>query len=423
MRTLDRLLDAPLGRPARPGSDSALGILERWYAAQDTPRVVVAALELDAPVTREALARAAAEVHRHHHEVLDRSLEPGGDHWDLAPKEPLLRFATEARPLASAIERAIHEPFASRADAPRYRVDVSDDGRTIVASFDHVIADGMAAVIYAHDLAHAIAGNEAAFTPATSPATPLELRLDLRPRARDVLAELRSQLAPKPSFERGPDRPFDRAALRTRVHPLDLAPQCLSELRSRARANGVTVHAALGAASILAARAALPARALPMRFATPISVRARCAPEPTGMGVFISTAETDVPTGLRTFWGVARHSARDLARKRDAAHRTLGLLSWAPDLGKVVRDLERRAPNLRNGTVEVSNLGVARLLPRGTRVSLTQGNHYAGPVFCLTVLTSHEGTLRGWLSVPHPLVDDATAQAFCAGFTAAIAAA
>ena len=53
-----------------------------------------------------------------------------------------------------------------------------------------------------------------------------------------------------------------------------------------------------------------------------------------------------------------------------------------------------------------SNVGRVSGLPPGARVWLTQGAHYHGPLFMLTVATSDsDGALRCCLSVPHPLVD------------------
>jgi hypothetical protein len=180
------------------------------------------------------------------------------------------------------------------------------------------------------------------------------------------------------------------------------------------------LHAALSACALLAAAEALNVQHGSLRLHTPISLRARCRPEPRGFGVFIAGVDTDLElTAASDAWTLARQYSDALARDKPTAPGQLGLLALAGDLRQRARELESQNKG-RTAALEVSNVGRVLDVPQGTAIWLTQGAHYHSPLLVLTVLES-AGVVRACLSTPHPLIHADQARRFTQAFVKQLA--
>jgi hypothetical protein len=172
---LQRLAALKLGpRAPDPWPPTELGVLERWYAAQPVPRVAGFVLELERAVSPEALRRALEALCARYPDALavtlvhDRRGEPRFARCERGL--PLtLAESDDAWALAA---RGLHAPFPD--DRPLWRVDLTPSGRSLVATFHHVIADGMSAAIFARELLALLRG--ACLPPRTTPRQPLDAR-------------------------------------------------------------------------------------------------------------------------------------------------------------------------------------------------------------------------------------------------------
>jgi hypothetical protein len=404
-----RLLRLRIGRRPASWSSARLDVLERWYAAQPVARVAGAVLELDAPLDHAALRGALTRLRERHAHALNVTLSVRAKEYGFVPceREPL-PLETEASDPWTVAEQELGAAFP--AGAPLWRVRVTGEGKTLVAVFHHVVADGVSTSVFARELLASLRGEALPGLPA--PRLPLEACLDVRPSvgvlAREAARDFRGA---SPSYFRGP-----RAELgprRTRLYPFELPEALVQTLAVRARAEGTTVHAALCGAGLVAAAAASDGFPLNARVTSPISLRARMSPAPAGMGVFICAHDSDQRADVDTpFWRQAEVYGRELARALPEAYERVGLLRFAGDLSAYATRLSTDNPNARTGTLEVSNLGRVNGL-NGARVWFIQGNHYHGPLFNLTVGTSAEtGVLRATLAVAEPVVAERAARAF-----------
>lgn len=400
-----------------------LGLMQRWYAAQPTQRIVVAVLERRQPVARETLEIAVRALCARHAHALGLCEERSRKRLAVRPlraEDPLPWFdAPEAQSrdpwtLATAM---VHVPFGT--GAPLFRFALATDGRHVVTAFDHLIADGVSAGIFAAELGALLAGDPL-LPPSADDALPLDARLDLRPSAVTLARAFRGGsdaqvlLAPR-------DPPAAVTALRTGIVAEKLSRDLVEALVVQARRHAVSLHAVLSGASLCAALDALAFTHATLRLTTPISLRDRCRPVPSGIGVFIASIDTELDATMTDDpWQLARRCRDDLAKKRPQAHRTVGLLKFAGDLTALATKYERTASG-RTATVEVSNVGRVIGVPHGAAVWLTQGAHYHAALLVLTVATSDsDGALRCCLSYPEPLIDAAKAQRFMRAFEAAL---
>lgn len=396
----------PVGR-AFDVAAGEMGLLQRWYAAQPTSRVVIAVLELDAELTRSRVEPALRALCARHAEALGHCEERGPLRLrvrPLAAAEPLpwLESTLAPWPLAAALA---HTSFA--AGAPLFRVAIA--GGSLLLALDHLIADGVSAALLASELARLLAGQTLAPRSDRS-ALPLDARLGLRPSLAQIARKLR---APRARYLNAPRAQVAPGALHTALATCQLERVQLHALRERAHAHEVTVHAALSSAALLSALSALDQPAGCVRMATPVSLRALCDPAPDGSGVYIAGVESDydIPYNYAP-WLLAQRYQRDLREQREGAHGGVGMLALAGDLSALARRLERQAQG-RTATVEVSNVGMVQGLPQGARLWLTQGVHYHAALFVLTVATSSsDGVLRVCLSYPAPLIDAARAERY-----------
>jgi hypothetical protein len=412
-RGFELLNTQPIGRRFDP-SERQLGLMQRWYAAQPTQRVVVAVLELAAPIANDELERALRVLCARQPDALGVCVARSPARVRLRPLMaadvlPWQASDEELWPLSASL---LHRPFAP--GAPLFRVALAAQRRALVCAFDHLVADGVSAALFACELARLLAGETLEALPEHT-ALPLDARLDLRPSLPGLLRALRKDRVG--DLWLVPTRANTTKPFRTRVIAQPCAADHVGALLVQARRHGVTLHAVLSAAALLAAAEALDASQGNLRLATPISLRERCEPVPSGMGVFIAGIETDIRLAPDDdVWSVASRCMRDLVRKRPAAHREVGLLAFAGDLEALAKKYEAEAHG-RTATVEVSNVGRVRGMPHGSALWLTQGAHYHAPLFVLTIATSDsDGALRCCLSCPEPLIDQPRAASFMRAF-------
>jgi hypothetical protein len=410
-RGLDVIDQVPVGRRYDPRREP-LGLLQRWYASQPTQRIIVAVLELAQSAEEPALESAIRALCAHQPHALGLCLVRSADELSLRPLTPNDALPLYVAPNATTdswalAEQLVHVPF--QPGSPLFRVARADRGKRLVCAFDHIVFDGISAARFACALARALAGSQP--TAADPDAhLPLDARLDLRPSAAQIVRALRPRPAPiLPLVAREPG-PLSTRIVHFQVDSIDT-----ERVRARAHQAGVSLHAALSACALLAAGAALSIEHGGLRLHTPISLRARCRPEPRGFGVFIAGVDTDLDiTPATDAWALARQYSDALAHDKPTAPGQLGLLALAGDLRQRARELESQSQG-RTAALEVSNVGRVLDVPQGTAIWLTQGAHYHSPMLVLTVLES-AGVVRACLSTPFPLVHPEQASRFTQAF-------
>jgi hypothetical protein len=405
----------PIGRRF-PQSGGPLGLQQRWYTAQPTHRVVISVLELRAPIARESVEIAVRAMCARHPSALGVCVERSRRRLCLRPLT-----AADAVPWIDAADRDLWTLVAAMLhctfslDAPLFRVARSSDGRHIVTAFDHVIADGVSAGIFAAELGSLLAG-DALLPTAADAALPVDARLDLRPSI-GVLARVFGQAARKDLLLTPNPVPAGSHELRTQILAHAFSRDLVDSLIGAARQRALTLQAVMSSASLLAAIEVLGENRGALRITTPISVREQCRPKPDGIGVFIAGIDTDLEVSADDDpWQLACRYRDAIAHRRPDAHRTVGLLAFAGDLEARATKFEQTAHG-RTATVEVSNVGRVIGVPHGAAVWLTQGVHYHAALFVLTVATSDsDGALRCCLSYPEPLIDRERAESFMRAF-------
>jgi len=162
---------------------------------------------------------------------------------------------------------------------------------------------------------------------------------------------------------------------RTRMLPLQVEHSVVKALLAACHEHGVTLHTLLAVASLMGARTVLSARRARLRLSTPVSLRERCRPPATGLGVFISSIDTDLTLSEQDeLWQVAQHVKHDLTHELPECQRSVGLLEFAGDLTALARKFEQQTHG-RTATVEVSNIGTLQDLPEGTAMRAPHRNY------------------------------------------------
>jgi hypothetical protein len=410
-----RIAALPIGRrfPRRPGK---LGLQQRWYTAQPTQRIVISVLELRAPVSRESIGLAVRAMCARHPSALGVCVERSRRRLCLRPltaADPVPWFDPADRDLWTLAAAMLHCTFSL--DAPLFRIALTPDGRHVLAAFDHLIADGVSAGIFAAELGSFLAG-DALLPVAADAALPLDARLDLRPSV-GVLARAIGQAAAKDLLLTPNPLPANLHELRTQILARAFSRDLVDALIGAARLRAVTLHAVMSSAALLAAIDALDVNRGTLRLTTPITVREQCRPKPDGIGVFIAGIDLELEVSASDDpWLVALRYRDAIGPRRPDAHRTVGLLALAGDLEALATKYEQTAHG-RTATVEVSNVGRVIGVPHGAAVWLTQGAHYHAALFVLTVATSDsDGALRCCLSYAEPLIDRERADHFMRAF-------
>jgi len=153
-------------------------------------------------------------------------------------------------------------------------------------------------------------------------------------------------------------RPNDNA--RPTVKGLRLSPRLTSKIRDRARREGTTVHGALCAALLLAAREVFAEwRKTPLRIMSPINVRP-LIDVGESCGVFVSATTSVFDGEAKEFWDLAREARNSIASSQTSEYATAGLAGFRQVVGngaEVATAAELGAQVFAN-EVMVSNLGI-----------------------------------------------------------------
>lgn len=389
-----------------------MGVLERWYAVQPVPRVCAVILGWEQPCSEQALRAALSRVSQRHHARLQVTLAGSTRAPLFAPiakgpgdGAPYTRLTTDVWPVCGDWLAYPFEPGAALWQAAH-----SADGRQLLLVFHHAVADGHAAVTVADEVARALAHalDEA---PPPTPPQPVERLVDTRLTLSALREVWQSHREGRASWFYGSSDgcgPLTTTVVRRKLGTAELAA-----LRCRAREQGCTVHCALSVAALWAC-ARLDGGGHPLRLTSPISLRQRAKPAPTGMGVYIGALTSDHRLSPNErFWALARAYRGRLGAAPAHAAAMLGLLARAGDLQELALRSARMAPNARTASVEVSNLGLRRLHESVSQLWFTQGNHYHGPLLNLSVVSaSSEGSMALCLAIPSPLLSDVQADAY-----------
>ncbi|SEQ90716.1 Condensation domain-containing protein [Streptomyces sp. yr375] len=405
--------------------------VENLYVAQRS-RAVLSCV-LDGPVDRAALSAAFDAVTAEQPQLRTRIVpdgdgdgggDSGGHALEPLPEAEWPRLLTRTGGEEAYLEEA-NTPLTVGGPLTR-AVLVTDpdcDARrhTLVLSVDHVVTDGHSGITLLNTLwdryrelvegtegTEGTEGAEAARPPVAAfaepistllpPADPADTANHRDQRAGDV-ARHPVELVPydvKPTEEE-PEEPHRIEVQRLR---LDTAPT--AGLRARARTEGVSVHALISAALLLAARRRMDgAEPRLLGCTSPVDLRSRLTP-PVSAALMIPAVSMNLqtlPVGKET-------DILDLARQVGD-----GLREFL-DRGDHFREMRimpsaRRYPTLHLGTVIVTNMGAVSgpRLPAGTRVTdvrLVPGREHYFPQLGRSPILACVTTFDGRLAIEFP---------------------
>jgi hypothetical protein len=405
-------------------AEEALDLLERRRGAGHIVRIV--ALE-DVPIVPETLARALGSM-RERHPILGAGIVESEDGLRFAPTEV-------GRDPVRLVPRVDDDSWRAVADAelnapfqrggPLIRTHVvtgADSARSeVVVAGHHAIVDGEAMTRFSREVLltyHGLlTGSPVELPPATGADEPAETAL--------------GDLTASPSFRDGPLHDFVlRQIALKEAGPLTTFPQASSggttsrsvllhhvvprsvadALRSRSRAEGASVHAALGAALVLGARRELldgGAGAFALVSAT--SLRRRLpARWRDAIGLYSSGVRTrhDVRPAT-TFWELAREIRQDVARALDRDEDVCALMLQR-------EAMDHYLSNQEAGFAWLSDPGELDL-PAGVAGGRVRASHGAVPIHGFgPVVHAHASTFGDQLTwnfvYPDPVVDRATVE-------------
>lgn len=361
------------GSPGIDGTTSPiirpLGWTERlfWLLDRNRPRHFVLAAQVEGRTTADEWRRALDAVQRRH-PLLCARIEVGDDSVpyfcrDLGAPIPLRVVRGDG--LGPGWEPEFARELASPVDpeqAPLMRVALclEPDRAFGILSTHHSIADGMSVAFVVRDLLQALAGT------ALQPLPVLPAYDDLVSRAAAGLgreAAVAAMGLPAP----GPPSVYrERDGAVPQIGMIGFAPQLVTRLRERARAEGTTVHGALcsGLALTFSQLLERPAGE-PIRIWSPMDVRRLLGLGDDCTLLALSMIVRTEPRGLPGFWDVARGIASRLAASRTTAYlaAALGFLSHSIGSLEVAEAAQLMACRFPFDFV-VTNLG---LLPYETR--------------------------------------------------------
>jgi len=338
-------------------SSRSLGALEHlfWLMDQNRPvHFVVTALISGETSPRDW--RRALNLLQERHPIMSVCIdgEPGSvpsfRQADVAPiplriveDEPELRWEVEAG-------EELATPFNPR-QAPLIRAvliqGIRNTAFMLVAH--HSIADGLSLAYAIRDTLDLLAGR------ALKPLPWLPSQDDMM-NASDSVTNGREQSEAQ-ALDPAVYRPNDNA--RPTVEGLRLSPSLTSKIRDRARREGTTVHGALCAALLLAAREVFAEwRKTPLRIMSPINVRP-LIDVGESCGVFVSATTSVFDGEAKEFWDLAREARNSIAANQTSEYIAAGLSTFRQFLGngaEVATAAEFAAQVFAND-VMVTNLG------------------------------------------------------------------
>jgi len=302
---------------------------------------------------------------------------------------------------------------------PGVDTDVGTDFE-ILFLFDHRMGDGNSGVIFAKSFVE-IYNSGTVSNEKINRASPLvEHVMEIRPTFGTVFGALADRFISgifkksRDDFLGLPDP--EVSSLETKLAVVSLTSADLKQLSTRCQENSTTIHSAICAAAFFACAKVYQSRTgkekIKLSCDSPISVRKFCnhinIDDAIGLYVCPST-QTEVISKNSDFWNVARKVKRSMERTRDKDTQVPGLLSFVTGSWDEYVNVERLQGLLhkRTASLEVSNLGRVEFAQSSSlqikEACFAQGNHYPGPLFCNSVVTTNQ-KLNCVISVPSPLV-------------------
>ena len=386
------------------GADRELGGFERffWLINHNSPSHFVCAADIAGPTTREGWM-SAVDALQARHPLLSVCIEPGADAVVRFRRVADARIPVRFIPLdgspdwMSEVAREMATPFDART-APLARVTVLHSAQRSVLIFasHHSIGDGIAVAYAVRDLLRALSGEAIERLPEPASAEGLLARVaPASPPDAGVPADA-APVVPGIYRNAGSSAPV--------IDSRRLSAALTAKLRERARHEGTTVHGALCAAAVVAAREVAGDWAdRTVRILSPVDIRELVgATDDYGLRLSAGLAAME-PAIDAPFWELARRARAGLVGAK-AYERT------APLLGAITGVLGGSVDAPAAGQfaahafpyeMMVTNLGT---LPFETRVGALELTTLWGPSF----LVGYEGeqtigvaTTNGALAMLH----------------------
>ncbi|BGP31067.1 hypothetical protein JCM10296v2_002831 [Rhodotorula toruloides] len=327
-----------------------------------------------------------------------------------------------------------------------------EGGRRVTLLINHISADGTATRNLFAELLRFVRDGSASSNENVALAPTREDSIPIKPSlltvAKVVFSDLVAPkvpalLRPAPPTTVFPNPPLVPPYLQpTAFRSLSLPASLVADLKAQAKSHGVsTLHPIIFAAGLASASVLAPEGTV-VGGDSPISVRSAEYGHPSCSGNYIIDFTTIYDSSLATssFWSTCRAYAERLVDPsvRHAAHEHIGLLAYVPDgpvppsadapEGKTKFDvwLEEtlRKEHPYGATFEVSNLGV--LPETGWEVEGLKDVWWAqtamarGAAFAINPITVRGGNLNLTLTYRHGVAEEATVDAFWAGYERAL---
>lgn len=350
--------------------------VENIYVAQRSRAALSCSLE--GPVDSAVLSAAFEAVTAEQPQLRTRIVPDGDGH--------ALEFLPEAEQPRLRIRTGGEEAYAEELNTPLpvggpltravLVTDPDEERHTLILSIDHVIADGHSAIALLNMVwdryRELIGGAEAPRPPMTAFPQPISTLLP-HADAADTARHLEQRVAKVgrhpvellpydvKATEKAPEEPH-----RIELQRLLLDPGATTRLRERARAEGLSVHALISAAVLLAARRRMDGtQPRVLGCLSPVDLRARLSPQvPTEVMVAAVTMHLEIlPVGGETdVLELAREIGDGLREFIDRGDHFLET--------RIMPSIPQH-PTLHLGTVIVTNMGAVSgpRLPEGTRVT------------------------------------------------------
>ena len=384
--------------------DRALGGFERffWLINHNSPSHFVCAAEIAGPTTHRGWA-AAADAVQARHPLLSACIEAAADGAVRFRRVADARLPLRVVPLETSsdwmaeVAREMATPFDART-APLARLTVMHgaDRSVLVFASHHSIGDGIAVAYAVRDLLRALSGET--LEPLPWPASAEELLAQCAPASPPDAGAPAAAAPVVPGVYRngGSTTPV--------VDSRRLSVDLTTKLRERARHEGTTVHGALCASAVVAARTmAGDWSARTVRILSPVDIRELVGvTDDYGLRLSAGLAAME-PAGDASFWDLARRAragligAKTFERTAPLLGAITGVLGGSVDAPAAGQFAAHAFPY----EVMVTNLGT---LPFDTSFGALELTTLWGPAF----LVGYEGeqtigvaTTNGALALLH----------------------
>ncbi|TWF47972.1 hypothetical protein [Neorhizobium alkalisoli] len=290
-----------------------LGALEHLFAAygEDGTMNFTIAARVSGTLSETAVVAALAKV-QERHVLLGVSLgwSEDGSHCFVVSERPisLTAVAASATTWERIAEREMNRPLVS-ADAPLVRAAMvaGFGSTTLFLTFNHAIADGMAAVFVMRQLLTALSGAELS-APAADAKLEDRIGLEVPPFFSNSAASCGAAALDAD--------PLHTSTLRTTVDSLEIAADCLVKLRQTAKSRDTTINSMITAAlgrSLVSLNERWSEEAV--RVMSPIDLRSEFE-IPEHVGLSLSIAITPFERGGTEYWDDVSRVHQQIAKFR-----------------------------------------------------------------------------------------------------------